>query len=628
MTRPKRQRPTWLSTWIPFKNGRYLGLARQTILAWISTILALVFFFITLSYALGSSRLSQSKIIYTSQSRTILLLRIFSEAAGLFLAGTVHSTFEVVQWVLTSRPEGIRLPQFLALQPSTGPLGLLVLVTGRGLPPSEWPLKPRFLSLLRLISEIAVPLLGVLIMSNVNTELTYVAIDRTMMPMAFGMEPFNGSVASQLGVMEDMFFNFGYVSFLSNPLHAIDVTPEFARHGGCAKGMALAPDQSCLHKVLIAQEYQNVNANLPLSRDSDSQVVLSTNQQVYFLEFSDNIKVLSGTQECKIFNAGPAFYSICIAGMQDGTINAMMTPCPANLVVNKQCANNTSWRSTRGFSTSFHASYVRTTVAYQRLDGRILWYTVQSKPRPANIDPLGMFNALSVILNTKSNKADEVPSNPVLGSPTKFFGRLVAGHMYRISRLNLSTSIEAHWRGTNALQNLLGITLFYCQNGVLSQTVLPFLSNSTEISNFYSNGAFEQSEKSSLVSFADTRYKLKVGRGTLYAYIVLSGVTLLVCITALVIGSLLELAKLDAEPTLYPCLDFYTQCRVEDTNGKIISAHKRIELAWIYSGRQMFKEIEGLRVTRRKRQAIPLELEANRTDDGGVANDDRGFRVS
>ncbi|KAF1848659.1 uncharacterized protein K460DRAFT_403936 [Cucurbitaria berberidis CBS 394.84] len=564
----------------------------------------------TVSYALGSTRLSRSKIVYASQARTILILRVFSEAAGLFLAGTVHSTFDLVQWVLISRPEGIGFPQFLALQPGTGPLGLLVLAFGRGLPPSEWPMKPRLMSLLRLVSEISIPLLGVLIMSNVNTELTYIAIGDTVKPMAFGMEPFNSSVAPQLGVMEDMLFNLGYVSFLSNPLHAIDITPDVARHEGCAKGMGLEPNQSCLHEILIAQEFQNVNANLPLSRSSDSQVVLSANQQIFLLEFRDNIKGTASALDCKDFNAGPAFYTLCISDMQDGSINARMIPCPANLIVNKQCKNDTSWRSSRGFSTSLHASYVPATVAYQRLDGRILWHEVQSDPQPAKLNAADVLDALSAILATNSTAAGVVASNPILGSPTNFFGRLVAGHMYRIGRLNLSTNIEAHWKGTNALQNLLGITLFYCQNGILSQTVLPFLSNSTDISDFYSRGAFEQPAKSSLVSFADTRYRIRVGRGTLYAYIALSGFTLSVCIITLLIGSLLELTHFDAEPTLYPSLDFYTQCRVEDANGKIIPAHKRVELAWIYDGQQMFKEIEGLKVRRRKRQARPLELEA------------------
>ncbi|KAH7378281.1 hypothetical protein BKA66DRAFT_148319 [Pyrenochaeta sp. MPI-SDFR-AT-0127] len=628
MPRLKRRRPSWLPAWIPYKDGRYLGLARQTILAWTSTILALIFFSMTISYAIGSSRLSRSELLYASESRTILILRVFSEAAGLFLAGTVHSTFEVVQWILISRPEGISLPQLLALQPSTGPLGLLVIASGRNLPPSQWPLGPRLTSILRLMSEVAIPLLGVVIMSNVITETVYVAIDQTVKPMAFGMGQFNGSVASQLGVMEDMFFNMGYVSFLSNPLHSIDITPDSARPEGCAKGMSLSTDQSCLHRVLITQELQNVNANLPLSRESDSQVILSSNQQIFSFDFHDNIEVARDNLKCKDLNAGPAWYTLCAGGADDGSILFTMVPCPANFVVNRQCANDTSWRSSKGFSTSLRVSYAHANVAYQRLDGRILWHETLSDSRLANVDASDLLNALNVILATDNrvaspftpdvsgNSTEVVPSNPILGSPTHFFGRLVAGHMYRIGRLKLSTSIEAHWRGTNALQNLLAITLFYCQNGVLSQTVLPFLSNSTAIPDFYGRGAFEQSEKSSLVSFATTRYKLKVGRGTLVAYIILSGLTLLICITALIFGSLLELVSYDAEPTLWPCLDFYTQCRVEDSNGKTMAAHKRVELAWIYDGRQMFREISGLRVRRRKRQARSLELDAQRPEDG------------
>lgn len=461
-----------------------------------------------------------------------------------------------------------------------------------------------------------------------STQKIYVALEHSVKPMAFGVEPFNSSVATQLGVMQDMFFNLGYVSFLSNPLHAIDITPDSARREGCAKGMGLRPDQSCLHRVLITQELQNVNANLPLSHDSDSQVILSAKQQIYSLDFHDNIEVVQEKRKCKDLNAGPASYILCAGDAEDGAVLVTMVPCPASFVVNQKCLNDTSWRLSRGFSTSLRASYVHASVAYQRLDGRILWHEEQSDPQLAKVEALDLLEALGVILTTdnrvaspltpenSNGSAEVVPSNPILGSPTHFFGRLVAGHMYRISRLKLSTDIEAHWRGTNALQNLLAITLFYCQNGILSQTVLPFLFNSSAITDFYGRGVFEQPKKSSLVSFADTRYKLKVGRATLHAYISLSGLTLLICMAVLITGSLLELMSFDAEPTLWPCLDFYTQCRVEDDKGKIMPAHKRVELAWTYDGRQMFREINCLRVRRRKRQTRPLELDAQRAEDG------------
>ena len=166
MPRPKRQRPKWLPRWVPFKEGRVLGLAKQTLLSWISLILALFFFAWTVAYASKKSGLSDLKFVYESKSKTILVLRVLSEAASLFLATTIHSTFEVVQWVLTSRTDGVGLSQFLALQSSTGPLGLIVLALGRGLPAREWPMKARLMAMLRLLAEVTIPVLAVLVMSK------------------------------------------------------------------------------------------------------------------------------------------------------------------------------------------------------------------------------------------------------------------------------------------------------------------------------------------------------------------------------------------------------------------------------------------------------------------------------
>jgi hypothetical protein len=48
-------------------------------------------------------------------------------------------------------------------------------------------------------------------------------------------------------------------------------------------------------------------------------------------------------------------------------------------------------------------------------------------------------------------------------------------------------------------------------------------------------------------------------------------------------------------------LDFYTQCKVQDDNGKVIPVHNRVEMAWIHDGKKLFKELTALKVTRRKR---------------------------
>lgn len=462
---------------------------------------------------------------------------------------------------------------------------------------------------------------------NVNTNEVYTPIQSTITPMAFGMEAFNGSIASQLGVMQDVTFNVAYVAWLSNPLHAIDVTTDSEkRQRNCANGVSMTNSTSCARKALITQEFQNVDASLPLKGYLDDQVLLALNQQIYSFEYHDNIDVANENLHCEELTSGPASYLLCARNADDGSIEAAMIPCPASLVTKKACAKDTSWKSSKGFTTSLHTAFLNATVSYDRATGRILSHTLRTHPIPTKIDAGALLQAMTVILDTSILPANASDTNPILGSPTHFFGRLVAGHMYRVSRL-MQDSPEARIKGTNALQCILAMTLFYCQNGILSQTVLPFAgaaANATAVQ-AYSKGAFAKVDDNAYVALAQTRFRIQVGRATLLAYIVLGGITLFVCIVALVVGSLLELVKMDAEPTLWPALDFYTQCRVQDGNNKVVPAHRRVEMAWIHDGRRLFKEIEGLRVTRRKRGHGPAAepgIELERVGGGDRGDDE------
>ncbi|KAF2115423.1 hypothetical protein BDV96DRAFT_646421 [Lophiotrema nucula] len=605
MPRHKRQRPSWLPRWVPYKDGRYLGLARQTILAWSSTVLALSFFLMTVAYAAEKSKFSKVKFVHASRSNTILVLRILSEIAGVFLAGSIYSTFEVVQWVLISRPEGIRLPQFLALQSSTGPLGLLVLALGKGLPASQWPMMPRYMSLLRLMGEFAVPVLGVLIMSNVNTNVLYTPIKSTVTPFSVGMEPFNGSVAAQLGTMEDLLFNMAYVTFLINPLHAVDLSPGLNNKNGCAKGLSVNDETSCFRHISIAQEYQNVDASLPTSfvQNLDSDALVSLNQQVYGLEYWDNVNV-TGNLQCETFSSGPGYYQFCASNGDEDELLAALIPCPIELVNQGACLQDQRWMGKPKFTSSLKASFFNATIAYDRQDGRILSHDITTDAVPVTISASEVVEAMTHILNTTQPfRTSQQPSTQLLGYPSNMFGRLVTGHMYRIGKMMANNNPAARQKGVNSLQALLGITLFYCQNGVLSQTVLPFAPKGNGTATPASqSGAFGRQDQNTFIALAQTRYRIKIGRGTLIAYIVLGGVALAICIIALSIGSIIELMKLEAEPTLWPALDFWTQCRVETADGALVPADKRSDLAWIRDGRQLFKEIEPLRVKRRQRK--------------------------
>jgi hypothetical protein len=154
---------------------------------------------------------------------------------------------------------------------------------------------------------------------NVSPVAVHVPIHETTQPFAFGMEPFNASVASQLGVMGDMLLNLNYANFLFNPLHAIDLGhTTTADKGGCVKGIALKAEDSCTRHFMITQELLIVEANLPLTQRLDSNIVLSANQQVYSLEYHDNIDVARDELQCETFRSGPASYRLCVGTTEEG----------------------------------------------------------------------------------------------------------------------------------------------------------------------------------------------------------------------------------------------------------------------------------------------------------------------
>ena len=435
-----------------------------------------------------------------------------------------------------------------------------------------------------------------------------------MQPFAFGMEPFNGSVASQLVAMGDLLFNTGYVTFLKNPLHAIHIDQETKRTNKCIEGLSMMASESCTRKVLITQEYQNVEATLPITQHLESTVILSQHQQAYLFEYHDNIHISKGNLKCATLHSGPAYYQVCTGNAEGGDIHATLIPCPVELMVEKSCSQNTTWMDVPLFTTSLKVAFVNASVAYDRKSAQILSYEIETDPKYVTINASELLTALTSILNSTTGPTTLTADNPILGTPSQFFGRLVAGHMYRITKM-MDTNPLASVKGVNAIQSLLALTLFYCQNGALGQTLIAFYPNATAKGGSQT-GAFQKVGRKSVVALAETHYKIEVGRATLIAYTILGGLTLIICISALTFGSIFELVKFDAEPTLFPALDFFTQCKVEDRNGKVVPSDRRVELAWIKDGKEMFKEIEALRVTRRQRKARAVDLELPGVETG------------
>lgn len=131
-------------------------------MAWLLGLLNLIFLVMTTLYAAQTTFMFKKRIAFSSRSHAIFTLRALSELTGLLLAATIAATFERVQWLCVVQNNGVRLVDYIALQGSTGVIGLLALAAGRGVPK----LTTRVLSAIRLLSIVLVPVLGVLILSK------------------------------------------------------------------------------------------------------------------------------------------------------------------------------------------------------------------------------------------------------------------------------------------------------------------------------------------------------------------------------------------------------------------------------------------------------------------------------
>ena len=143
--------------------------ARQLLLSWTCAGLTLVFLILTALYASQTSVWSRFRLLYSSSSHTIFTLSVLSGLTGVCLAATIAATYQRLQWILIARKGGVQCSKFLSLHPGTGVPGLLALAFGRGQPILN---STRLWSVIRLLSLILVPALGILIMSKSSCDVT------------------------------------------------------------------------------------------------------------------------------------------------------------------------------------------------------------------------------------------------------------------------------------------------------------------------------------------------------------------------------------------------------------------------------------------------------------------------
>ena len=147
----------------PAQHWNFPKSAGRQLLAWTSPVLTALFLALTAVYGLQTSAESHVRFLYNKSSHAIFVLSVLSGLTGLFLATTVASAFEKLQWVLVSRKDGLQLSKYLSLQAGTGVMGLLILTVGGGHPILS---STRLWGATRLAAIILIPAIGILIMSK------------------------------------------------------------------------------------------------------------------------------------------------------------------------------------------------------------------------------------------------------------------------------------------------------------------------------------------------------------------------------------------------------------------------------------------------------------------------------
>ncbi|KAF2188992.1 hypothetical protein K469DRAFT_684256 [Zopfia rhizophila CBS 207.26] len=596
----------------------------KSMLAWTASALTLGFLILTAVYASHDTAASRLRFLYTSSSNTIFVLSVLSSFTGLFLGATITATFETVQWLLISRQEGLQLSNFLSLEAGTGLMGLLRLMAGRGLRMRS---TTRMWAAVRLLSIILIPILSILIMSNVNTRMIFDIVHDTPASLGWGMSLFNASLAKNVSSIADQVVQADLAMFLSAPHRSVDITPQSQRTIPCSHVPGRANTQNCRRvyyipggaELAVVQETRNGSR-------SQADVDLAQSQQGYIFDFVEGPGAneeweFKGNEDCEMFGFPFGAFHLCLKNGAKNTLHARIVHCPTSTSVLSDCYTNTSWHASPGWTTSLTTTFRRGTVAYSRANGTILSHEFTSSPTPAPVSASEMldgyrsaFSSFPDLSSLLSLLADPDATNMF---PLYVYPAMVWANLKSIESLSPRNPAIVT-RAQDTIQCLLAIMLYYCQPSLFART-LSIYTNSSELGNATNGNSFAQlkSFANDLLSLAPpdtqvrqavTRYRLVVGRGTLAAYVVLCGVALLLCLIVLGWAKWTERSGNMDVPRIgpFPAWDERVKCIVEGKEGRVLEEAKNGE-GKMGGGMRLVEGSEVIRLAERMRVVLVKE---------------------
>jgi uncharacterized integral membrane protein len=514
-------------------------------LAWTAFLFTVGFLILTLVYASSATATSHIRFLYNSSSKTIFVLSVLSSITGLFLTATIAATFERVQWLLISRPNGVRLSRYLSLQPGTGLMGLLVLVFGGSRAMTKmW-------AVVRLVALSLVPILSIVIMSNVNTRRVFNILEDTPATLGWGMSPFNGTLAQNVSVVADYVVQADLAMFLSQPYRSVDITPRSERMVPCEHIPGNNNTKNC-RRVYYMPGGLELAATQEVKNIVKTEIVVAENQQGYILDFTEGPDaggewIFEAEGGCQVYGFPFGAFHLCLKNAGSNTLQARIVHCPTAVSSHAECITNTTWPSAPGWTTSLTTSFRNASVAYSIRNGTILSHTYTSDPIPAAVSAAEMLAGYRAAYGRFDDLSTILPSFLDTESTSMFtlyvYPAVVAAHLTSTLRLSEQDPAVAP-RAQDTIQCLLAIMLYYCQPSLFSSTLSAHLdppssnpsSHTREDAKrikAFAGDLQARAPPDTKVRQAVPRYQLVVGKATLLAYIVLCGSALLSCLVAL-----------------------------------------------------------------------------------------------
>jgi hypothetical protein len=307
------------------RSNRTHSSLRRKVALWIWPFVAAVFLALTTVYASCPSATSRMGFLSKSSSNIIFVLSALSSLSGVLLGHVINFTFERVMWVLICSDNGLRLSSFLGLQASTGLLGLIALTIGKG---HSCCSPTRIWSAVRLMAVLLIPAVGVLIMSNVNTQLTYEVLNSIATSTGWGMSSFNASLANNVSLLADNVLQAELAMFLSQPSRALDITPASIRSVPCMMGPTAHSTQPCQRTFFMPGGMeQAVSSGTFIANENLGEVFLAEDQLSYILSFVEAASDEDGNDDasqshCQVYGFEFAAINLCLKNLKDNQVYA------------------------------------------------------------------------------------------------------------------------------------------------------------------------------------------------------------------------------------------------------------------------------------------------------------------